>query len=167
MMEPYLEITEGGIFFIPLFLPEGIKDNLKSYYRYKFQADAQYAFGRLINRTQSSGDLVEVFSYIGSIPEIPEEILASGLMFDPLHVSMGFAKKRWRFIFEDHDYDRVRNSNYANISFLLGDHINPILWTGGKEIGDISPSKSKAYKHWRIYPPTQLEKKIRSHVQIS
>jgi len=166
MMKPYLDIAPGGMFFIPLFLPTGIKDNLKSYYRYKFQVDAQYAFGRLIDVTQSSGDLVEIFNYVGPVPETPDEILASSLMFDPLHVSMGFAKKRWRFIFENSDYDRVRESNYANINFLLGDHKNPILWTGGKEIGDISLSKSKTYNHWRIYPPTQLEKKIRDHVQF-
>lgn len=166
-MKPYLDITPGSIFFIPLFLPEGIKDNRKSYYRYRFQADERYAFGRLINRTQSSGDLVEIFSYVGSIPQTPDEILGSSLMFDPLHVAIGFSKKRWRFIFENPDYDRVRDSNYADISFLLGDHRDPILWTGGKEIGNISPSKSKAYNHWTIHVPTKLEKKIRDHVQIS
>ncbi len=163
-MKPYLDKAPGGIFFIPLFLPGGIKDNLKSYYRYKFQTDEQYAFGRLIDSTQSSGDLVEIFNYVGPVPQTPDEILGSGLMFDPLHVSMGFAKKRWRLVFENRDYDRGQDSNYANINFLLGDYENPILWTGGKEMGGISPSKSKAYNHWRIYPPTQLEQKIKDHL---
>lgn len=51
----YLEEKEGSIFFIPLFLPDNIKDGIKSYYRYKFDEKSQYAYGRLIESDTSGG----------------------------------------------------------------------------------------------------------------
>lgn len=160
MMNCYGE-TEGGIFFIPLFLPNIIKDNRKNYGKYKFKDEDQYAFGRLIELNKSSGDLVEIFNYVGSIPESPDIIIKSGRMFDPLHISMAFEKKRWRFIFIDNSYDRVRDSKYNEITFLLGDYDEPALWKGGKELGTISEEEANTYNHWIVHAPTQLESSIR------
>ncbi len=51
-------------------------------------------------------------------------------MFRPLHVAMGFSKKRWRFIFENNKYDKERDSNYSEICFIMGDRDRPVLWKG-------------------------------------
>ncbi|MDG1331782.1 MAG: Imm26 family immunity protein [Crocinitomicaceae bacterium] len=155
----YLEEKEGNIFFIPLFLPNGIKDNNKSYTRKKFETSAQYAFGRLIEIDKSAGDLVEIFNYIGTIPSDSSVITESGLMFKPFHIAMAFSKKRWRFIFETPAYDKEKDSNYSEISFLMGNRDSPIHWKGGEKNpfgGDPS-----LYERWIIHPPTKVEDMIR------
>ncbi|MEI0494488.1 Imm26 family immunity protein [Brachyspira intermedia] len=53
------------------------------------------------------------FNYTGNIPNDKDDIIKSELMFKPLHISMAFAKKRWRFIFEELNYDREKDSNYS------------------------------------------------------
>lgn len=159
MMNYYDEI-EGGIFFVPLFLPNNIKDNRKNYYKHKFSIEDQYAFGRLIESNKSSGDLVEIFNYVGCIPDEPDTITESGQMFDPLHVAMGFEKKRWRFVFINKSYNKNVDSNYDHISFLLGDYDEPELWTGGKELGSIEKREMNKYNHWVVHASTQLEDKI-------
>jgi len=159
----YLEEKEGNIFFIPLFLPNGIKENNKNHARTKFDSSSDYAFGRLIEIDKSSGDLIEIFNYTGQIPENKDVIINSGKMLDPLHVSMGFSKKRWRFIFETLDYDREKDSNYSKISFLMGEADSPIHWKGGTK----QPYKgdSGLYNHWIVYPPTKTENMIRKKIK--
>lgn len=148
----------GGIFFIPLFLPKGIKDNRKNYKKYGFDPNEKYAFGRLIEENSSSGDLIEIFSYVGNIPEKENIIIESGLLLPPVHISLAFSRNRWQFIFDNPSYDKQIDSKYSSISFLLGDPDNRILWKGGKEspiAGDVS-----AFDEWIVYPPTKLEKLI-------
>jgi len=156
----YLDKKEGSIFFIPLFLPKNIKDNNKSYYRYKFEKKELYAFGRLIDNGEGTGDLIEIFNYIGIIPDDMNTIVNSSLMFTPLHIAQGFMKKRYRFIFESEKYDKNCDSNYQDIGFVLGGY----LWKGGKKDRDLTELEMekylKHYNHMRIYAPTQLEKKI-------
>ena len=156
----YLDKKEGSVFFIPLFLPKNIKDNNKSYYRYKFDKEELYAFGRLIDDGEGSGDLIEIFNYTGIIPDDVNVIIDSGLMFKPLHIAQGFKKKRYRFIFEDNNYDKNIDSNYQDIGFVLGGY----LWKGGKKDRDLTESEMdeylKYYNSMRIYAPTQLEEKI-------
>jgi len=156
----YLDKKEGSIFFIPLFLPKNIKDNMKSYYRYKFKKEELYAFGRIIDEEEGGGDLVEIFNYTGVIPDDINIIIDSGLMFKPLHVAQGFWKKRYRFIFNDDNYNKNSDSNYQEIGFILGGY----LWKGGKKDKDLSEAEmqeySKYYNSMIIYSPTQLEKKI-------
>ena len=156
----FLDKKEGSIFFIPLFLPKNIKDNNKSYYRYKFEKEELYAFGRLIDDGEGSGDLIEIFNYCGNIPRNMSIIVNSSLMFAPLHIAQGFMKKRYRFIFEDNNYDKNRDSNYQDIGFVLGGY----LWKGGGKDKDLSEIEMeeylKYYNSMRIYAPTQLEKKI-------
>lgn len=160
----YFEEKEGNIFFIPLFLPNDIKSNRKSYSRNKFDLNSNYAFGRLIEIDKSGGDMIEIFNYIGNIPSDVNIIIESGLMFKPLHLAMAFSKKRWRFIFEDPNYNRNKDSNYQNISFLLGDRDSLIHWKGGKK----EPYKGKAnlYDRWIVYPPTKIEDMIREKNNI-
>jgi len=161
----YCDETEGGIFFIPLTLPNNIKNNRKNYYMHKFIEEDKYAFGRLIESDKTNGDLIEVFKYVGNIPSKKEEILKTGRLFDPLHVSMGFEKQRWRFIFSDKNYNKINDSQYDKISFLIGDYDTPILWMGGKKLGSINTKEMNKYNHWVIYAPTQLENKIRDSLE--
>lgn len=153
----------GNIFFIPLFLPSDFKENIKSYAHYKFPETGPYAFGRLIEIGQSTGDLIEIFKYIGDIPIAKEIIIRSDRLVDPIHISLGFAKKRWQFIFEDSEYDKYIDSNYENIAFLLGTPEAPKLWRGGN-ISEISDTGK--YNEWVVYPPTKVESFIRRHIKL-
>jgi hypothetical protein len=162
----FFEKEEGNIFFIPLFLPlENIKENIKNYGKYKFISNKLYAFGRLIETDSSGGDLVEIFNFIGNIPENDDVIINSGLMFEPIHISMAFLKQRWRFIFRTENYNKNKHSNYKNITFLLGMENNPELWTGGiiKEINSYDIEK---YKEWIVYLPTKVEGMIKKIKKI-
>lgn len=156
----------GSIFFIPLFLPNDIKNNRKNYQNYRFLPKETYAFGRLIEIDQSSGDLVEIFNYAGSIPENSSVIIESGRIFYPLHVTMGFEKRRWGFIFDNNNYDKFKDSKYSDITFLLGDFDTPKLWKGGKDLGSLDTEKAELYNNWVVYPPTQLEDKIREKLVV-
>ena len=154
------EKKEGSIFFIPLFLPTDLQDSRKNYWRYKFQKTETYAFGRLIEIGLSAGDLVEIFNYIGNIPDDKEIIVESGLLMKPIHVCLGFAKKRWQFIFEDENYDKNKDSDYQNIAFLLGTPECPSLWKGGEGL-KINDFDTQKYNEWIIYPSTQAENLIK------
>jgi len=158
----YLEAKEGSIFFIPLFLPNGIKENLKGYGRYKFEEKGPYAFGRLIEDGKSLGHLIEIFNYVGAIPNEYSVIIDSGRMFAPVHTTMGFQKKRYRFIFESMAYDKEIDSNYKEIGFRLANEI----WKGGNVIKNYSKEDWKKYDDSILYPPTQLENKIREHIDM-
>ena len=162
-MIKYTERKEGNIFLIPLFLPNDFKTALKNYSRNKFDPKENYAFGRLIDDTGIGGDcLVEIFKYVGEIPDNKEIIIKSGRLFNPIHAVGGFEKKRWRFIFEDFNYDKYKNSDYDNITFLLGDYQSPELWKGGKNLGSITVEESKKYYSWIVYMPTDVQTKIHS-----
>jgi hypothetical protein len=78
----------------------------------------------------------------------------------PLHICLGFSKKRWQFVFEDEQYDKNRDSNYQNISFLLGIPESPKLWQGGK-ISGIENFDTQKYAQWIIEVPTIIEKRIK------
>ena len=155
-----IEKEAGNVFFIPLFLSSDFKENTKSYARYKFPKSEIYAFGRLIETDQSGGDLVEIFNYIGHIPDSENTIISSGQLIDPIHVSLGFSKKRWQFIFEAKGYDKNIDSNYQSITFLLGIHEAPKLWQGGT-VSNISNYDTGKFNEWIVYPPTKVENLIR------
>jgi len=162
----YVEQKEGNIFFIPLFLPDDIKTTFKSFSRKKFDPNEKYAFGRLIDDVGHGGDhLIEIFKYTGPIPDNKEVIVNSGSLFDPIHVVGPFEKKRWRFIFEDPNYDKYKDSDYENIAFLLGGYDSPELWKGGEKIGKISIEESKRYNSWIDFPSTQAETMIRDALE--
>ena len=129
------EIHAGDIFTIPLFLPSYQKwrrlDELIDYRKYKFHHDDIFAFGRLIEHQTGNMELIEVFSYTGTIPETPEVILRSGRLFDPVMMVGAFTRGRWRFLFDDPHYDKWADSGYAEISFMLG--MGTTLWKGGEQ----------------------------------
>ncbi|ANN63779.1 immunity 26/phosphotriesterase HocA family protein [Brachyspira hyodysenteriae] len=159
----YFEKKEGNIFFIPLFLSNDIKDNTKNYSKINFNIEENYAFGRLIEIDKSKGDLIEIFNYTGNIPNDKDDIVKSGLMFDPLHISMAFTKNRWRFVFEELAYDREKYSNYSKITFLLGDEYDPKLWIGGK-IKSIKKYDTNKYNECIVYTPTEIEIMIKERI---
>ena len=157
----FFEKQEGRIFFIPLFLPGDIRDNKKDYAKYVFAQDSNYAFGRLIQDDKSSGDLVEVFNYTGAVPADDDVIINSGVMASPFHVAMAFGTHRWRFVFDNKSYDKNADSNYADLTFLLGTEDDYELWRGGKK-SRISNMEAKQYKSWVVHHPTRVEEAIRN-----
>ena len=155
----------GDIFMIPLFLPsfqEWTKlESLRDYRKYKFHEDDIYAFGRLIEVHVGGMNLIEIFSYVGKIPEKPDVIRQSGRLFDPVMEGGAFERGRWRFLFDDAQYDKYTASNYENISFLLGTE----LWKGGEKI-PITQQKRRELKQSGIsemtfYFSVTLEDRIR------
>lgn len=160
------EKREGNIFLIPLYLPayQSWRNNedLINYGKYRFYEEDGYAFGRIIEQYDGGGDLVELFSYVGKIPESPAAITDSGRLFEPVHICMAFSKKRYPFIFSDEQYDKYKDSDYQNISFLLMDK----LWKGGEQIEISKAEKVKLQQSgipwWIVYTSTQIEERIRT-----
>lgn len=156
---------EGNIFLIPLYLPAyqswRNKEDLISYAKYKFHEEDDYAFGRIIEQYDGGGDIVEIFSYIGKIPENATTITDSGRLFEPVHIVLAFSKKRYPFIFNNEQYDKYKDSDYQNISFLLMDK----LWKGGEQIEISKAEKVKLQQsgvsEWIVYTSTQIENRIR------
>ena len=84
------EMMPGDIFMIPLFLPSyqewrGLEE-LMDYRRYQFHLEDVFAFGRLIELEAGNLNLVEIFSYVGRIPNDPKILVRSGRMFAPVTV---------------------------------------------------------------------------------
>jgi len=158
----YVEKKEGNIFFIPLFLDGGVKENIKNYKSYKFTNHESYAFGRLIEENNSTGDLIEIFRYKGEIPDNNDVIIDSGRLIDPIHISLAFDKSRWRFIFESNCYDKNVDSNYSEIKFILGTENSYELWKGGEK-QRISDNEAKKYNFWTIFNPTKIEEALKTN----
>ncbi len=155
-------IREGNIFLISPYLPiQREKEDIINYGKYKFHEEDNYIFGRIIEHHDGGGDLIEVFSYFGEIPENPITITSSGRLFEPIHISLAFTKKRYPFIFQNEKYDKYKDSGYKNISFLLMNK----LWKGGEqtELNDLEYAKlqHRGVPEWIVYTPTQIEEKIR------
>lgn len=160
------EKSEGGIFFIPLFLPDWDvrdDDDLINYGAYKFPEDGVYAFGRLVEH--GNMDLIEVFRYIGAIPAEPEVIVNSGRLFAPVYFVSGFRTKRYRFIFADEEYDKVRDSAFDKIIFLMNEYD---ICVGGKQITVGREERSALeddYEEMIVYSPIDIEDKIRTAIK--
>lgn len=125
---------DGDIFAIPLYLPSYQKwrepfDEFIDYKSYKFYHDDIYAFGRIIELDSKNCYIMEIFRYAGKLSDSPERIKKSGQMFTPLIAGGMFHRGRWRVIYEDPEYDKWKDSDYGNISFLYGSDI----WKGGKK----------------------------------
>lgn len=129
------EPNDGDIFAIPLFLPSYQKwresfDEFIDYKKYKFHEEDMYAFGRIIELYSKNVYIMEIFRYVGKIPDSSENIPKSERMFKPLIACGMFERGRWRVLFENPGYDKRRDSDYENISFLYLDHI----WKGGRSM---------------------------------
>lgn len=160
------EMMPGDIFMIPLFLPSyqewrGLEE-LMDYRRYQFHSEDVFAFGRLIELEAGNLNLVEIFSYVGRIPDEPKILVRSGRMFAPVTVVGVFSRERWRFLFDDPNYDKWVDSDYRNISFLLHSE----LWKGREKIR-ISQQERRDLKEsgvcdMVVHGGVDLEVKIRS-----
>lgn len=159
------EIKVGDIFIIPLFLPcyqeWRTTEELIDYKKYQFCKNDLYAFGRLIDIDMGNCNLIEIFSYVGKIPESPKVILSSGRMFEPAYVVGVFSRSRWRFLFSDPHYDKWIDSDYKNISFMLHSE----LWKGGDKFHITQQQKSEFLQSgipfMVIHGGPALERKIR------
>ena len=127
------EIDIGDIFVIPLFLPWRNLEDLIDYRKYRFRKDDIYAFGRLIDIDMGNCKLIEVFQYVGKIPETPEIIINSGRMFAPIFMVHAFKTRRWRFLFGNPHYDKWVDSDYENITFRYPVP-PPRIWKGGQDV---------------------------------
>ena len=101
----------GDIFTIPLYLPSCQEwrktyDELIDYRTYNFHTGDVYAFGRVIECHSKNCYLMEIFSYIGAVPDDPAVITSSERMFWPVISGGCFDKGRWRVAFEDAEYDK-------------------------------------------------------------
>jgi len=160
----------GDIFMIPLYLPSCQEwrktfDEFIDYRKYKFHTDDDYAFGRIIECHCKNCYLMEIFSYIGSVPNNPNIIIDSERMFLPVLSGGSFDKGRWRIIFENAVYDKMKDSDYENISFLYAG-TPPRIWKAGKEIRISKEQYDAAWKNGNppsmaIYGAVQMELKIR------
>lgn len=158
------EIYFGDIFMIPLFLPFEQFEDLIDYKKYRFRKDDIYAFGRLIDIDMGNCKLIEVFSYVGKIPDTPEIILRSGRMFAPVFVMGTFQKSRWRFLFGNPNYDKYKDSDYENIMFWYP--AMPRIWKGGRDIGltrqQLDELIKAGVKSTIIHGGSNIEAKIRT-----
>lgn len=159
----------GDIFTIPLFLPSYQKwrkadDEFIDYKKYQFRKDDVYAFGRLIELQLGNVNLIEIFSYVGKIPETPDIITHSERLFKPVMMVGAFSRNRWRFLFDNPHYDKWADSDYGNISFLLGNDMT--LWKGGEQINltqqQAKEAKQSGVPYMIIYGSVELEEQIRS-----
>ncbi len=160
------KLHSGDIFTIPLFLPSyqiwRELDEFMDYRKYQFHQEDVYAFGRLIEPVPGNMNLIEIFSYVGKIPKSPEVIIHSERFFEPVMMVGAFSKGRWRFLFDNPHYDKWVDSDYANISFLMGDNLT--LWKGGETIPlrqQDKKSESSDIPYMIVYGSVGLEEKIR------
>jgi hypothetical protein len=165
MRKLHKDKSDGCIFMIPLFLPDWTireQDDLIDYGAYPWDQNDVYAFARLIETAPANYDVVEIFRHAGPVPDDPAVIAGSGRLFHPVCVVMHHSKKRWRIVFADPAYDRMRDSAYDEVGFLLLTQ----LCLGGKcrEIGLAEANRLRAAGAWPdmlIHCPTQLENRIR------
>lgn len=163
------KLRSGDIFTVPLFLPSYQEwreeyDEFIDYRKYQFPKDDLYAYGRLIELQAGNMNLIELFSYVGQIPQSPEVITHSGRLFEPVMMVGAFARGRWRFLFDGPNYDKWADSDYGNISFLMGCHMS--MWRGGEQIG-ITRRQADALEQsgvpdMIVHGSVELEEKIRS-----
>lgn len=162
------ELHPGDIFTIPLFLPSYQKwrhlDAYIDYRKYRFREDDIYAYGRLIELMTGNMNLVEIFSYVGNIPETPDKIIQSGRLFAPVTMVGAFSRGRWRLLFEHPHYDKWTDSDYRNICFFLSAGVK--LWKGGRQIYITSQQnrelKQSGVSEMIVYDSVDLENEIRS-----
>ena len=65
--------------------------------------------------------MVEVFNKIGPATCDLNEIINSGIMLSPVLIfADGIYKKRWKIVSRNPDYDKYRDSNYANLEMVYG-----------------------------------------------
>lgn len=110
-------VKPGEIFGIPLFMP---KDD----WEFKFKLTSEdlnkdFVFGRVIQTT--SDVLVEIFNKVGNAHTELSDIISSGVMFSPLLIFWdAIVKNRWIRLGQTEDYDKYKDSNFANLKMVFG-----------------------------------------------
>ncbi|MDR2653075.1 MAG: immunity 26/phosphotriesterase HocA family protein, partial [Prevotellaceae bacterium] len=151
-------VTSGEIFCIPLFMQ---KDDWKLKFKlFDKDLDKDFAFGRVIET--SSSVLVEIFNKIGSANTSIDEIITSGIMFSPIQIFWdAVIKKRWRVIGRTENYDKFKDSNYANLKMAFGTDGNFRLRNfGTKKETSISREELSQYEFSIVWFPLDLENRI-------
>lgn len=137
---------EGDIFAISL-APNG-EDMIKF--------KPPYIFGRLIAINRSKDMIVEIFNYVGNLPDNLNEILDSGRLFEPIDVIDYQYKNRWRVVARSPNYSKDE-SNYKDIKFDLGS----CVWVEGKARMKELYEQKQIFPKMINYHPLQVEKMIK------
>ncbi|WP_452229600.1 immunity 26/phosphotriesterase HocA family protein [Lacinutrix sp. MEBiC02404] len=158
-MKKTTKLNGGEIYAIPLFLSG--ESSIKSFSRDKFEDKGkEFAFCRVIEDKEGGGIFIEVFDLIGNLNQDLESIISSKRLFQPIATSgLAMTKKRWKKIHIQEPYDKEKDSNYSEIKLVLGTNDDLRLFQNGKET-PISQIEAKKYEFWKIWMPSQLEKRI-------
>ncbi|AAN53014.2 immunity 26/phosphotriesterase HocA family protein [Shewanella oneidensis] len=151
-------MKDGDVYSIPLFLTD--VSGLKSFSRYDFTKEGMaFCFARIIEDRGGSGLIIEVFNIQGGIEMSLSEIVNSSRLFNPVVIAgEAIKKKRWRLIGSTY-YEKERDSNYSEITFLIGPRDNRLIWKGGVEI-PIDDSNCHDFEEYIIWPAVQIEQRI-------
>lgn len=110
-------VKPGEVFGIPLFMP---KDDWKLKFKLTNEdLNKEFVFGRVIHTTSTV--MVEIFNKVGNAYTELNEIVSSGIMYSPLLIFWdGIIRKRWIRIGCTENYDKYKDSNYANLKMVFG-----------------------------------------------
>lgn len=155
-----ITVKPGEVFGIPLFMPKDdwqLKTKLTEDDLYK-----DFVFGRVIETNSSV--LVEIFNKVGNAYTEINDIIGSGIMFSPLQIFWdGIIKKRWRKIGQTENYNKYKDSNYANIKMVFGVPENFRLreFATAKETPiTCEEMERNQYSYSTVWFPIDLENKI-------
>lgn len=155
-----ITVKPGEVFGIPLFMPKDdwqLKTKLTEDDLYK-----DFVFGRVIETNSSV--LVEIFNKVGNAYTEINDIIGSGIMFSPLQIFWdGIIKKRWRKIGQTENYNKYKDSNYANLKMVFGVPENFRLreFATAKETPiTCEEMERNQYSYSTVWFPIDLENKI-------
>lgn len=160
-----LDLKDGEIFAIPLFIPYGT-DMRRFSKKFHNENNGQYIFCQIISNEQGGGYLIEVFSKVGDLNTNLEDIVKSPRLFQPIAITgLGIYKNRWLKIYEQLDYDKERDSRYSDIKLVMGTIGNFKLWQNRKTT-PITDIEAKNYEKFIIWSASHLERRIRESLDI-
>lgn len=121
-----------------------------------------FVFGRVIETNSSV--LVEIFNKVGNAYTEINDIIGSGIMFSPLQIFWdGIIKKRWKKIGQTENYNKYKDSNYANLKMVFGVPENFRLreFATAKETPiTCEEMERNQYSYSTVWFPIDLENKI-------
>lgn len=156
-----LNLEDGDIYFIPLFLGEDY--SLKSYSRFKFGEEGQeFCFCRMVVSENGAGVLIEIFDYVGPIDSDLESIINSPRFIAPVYITGdGISKKKWRKVGSSENYNKEKDSGYNKIKFVLGRGDDRRIWCNGGEFPIYDIENAGSIEPHKIWTAAQLENRLK------
>lgn len=123
------------------------------------KCDNLYAYGRIIDCRPATGDIIEIFNYIGAFTDDADAVIATGRMFDPVNVApQCFIRGRWKIIKSDEHFDKF-NVGFEKIKLVMGGPMILELWEGGKT-RPITEEEAIGLERFVTYFPINIEERI-------